>query len=234
MKLMDFFRGGDTGTSSPDPAPSTSDAAMNQQQTTSTGTPQNTGGEISDVDSFQDLWQTDDSNNNVDDSDLSSLFDVNPEKIQEAVTKINFTDSISQEALEAISAGGEDALKALSSTLNSVARDVFSKAMLANGVLVKQAFSKAQDKLDARTSKQFTKLRVSDELNSSNPLFKDPSVAPIVSAVREQLQRKYPDASPAEIRAQAEKYFNNLATKIKGPERVEDTGVDLSDFSNFG
>lgn len=230
MKLMDFFRGQQEPATAQEPVNNNQQTTMEPQNQEQQNQDQN-----SDMESFKDLWNNEPTEGEPpeDPSDLSSLFSVDQDKIKESVSKMDFTGTLSPEVLEAISSGGEDAVKAFATSLNSVAQEVFSKAMLANGSLVKQAFSKAQDKIDARTSRNYTRLKVSDELTSVNPLLKDPSVAPMVAAVQEQLQRKYPDASAADIRAQAEKYFTNFANMVKKPETPETPTKDLSDFSDF-
>lgn len=234
MSLMDFFKG------QPAPAPQESSSQQDSQGSQQSNDQnfqnnqqleQNSG-----VESFKDLWNNTNTEGEPleDDSDLSSLFTVDPDKINESTSKIDFTQSISPEALEAISAGGEEAVKAFATSMNKVAQEVFSKSMLASGSLVKQAFSKAQDRIDTRASRNFTRLKVSDELTSVNPLLKDPSVAPMVAAVQSQLQRKYPDASADEIRTQAEKYFENFAKLVTKPAKSSDTPErDITDFSDF-
>lgn len=235
MSLMDFFKGQPAPAMQESSQQSLQESQNNQQLNGSNSQNNQQQSENSGLESFKDLWNNTNTEGEQleDDSDLSSLFTVDPDKINESVSKIDFTQSISPEALEAISAGGEEAVKAFATSLNKVAQEVFSKSMLASGSLVKQAFSKAQDRIDARASRNFTRLKVSDELTSVNPLLKDPSVAPMVAAVQSQLQRKYPDASADEIRTQAEKYFENFAKLVtKKPESTAPER-DITDFSDF-
>lgn len=226
MSIMDFFRG-TQGTAAQETTAST------QQATTATNEQTQ---DLSTMDSFKDLWNNapiEGETATEDPADLTSLFTIDPKKIGESVSTIDFTESLPPDLLEKVSAGGDEAVKALLSSFNSFGRDVFSKAMLANGMLVKQAFSKAQGKIDARTSNNFRSLKVSEELTSTNPLLKDPSVVPIVSAIRKQLESKYPDASAADIQAQTEKYLVNFAKLVQGPEKSKSTERDTTDFSNF-
>jgi len=219
MKIMDIFRPSQPATPEPsvNPEPSANPSV-----------------DVSPMEAFKDIWQNGDSDTDVDDADFSSLFNIDPEKIQETVSNFDFTQSLDPAALDAISAGGEEAQKAFAASLNTVAKDVFSKAMLANGMLVKQALEKAQDKIDTRTSRNYQRLKASEELTSSNPLFKDPAVAPMIGAIQAQLHRKYPDASSSEIKQQAERYLLQFADVIRGPStKDKDITPTDSDFSNF-
>ena len=222
MKFSDIFR-----SSSPtEPAPTPVEPKQEEP----------TGVEVSPLESFKDIWQSDTAETEQDDADLSSLFSIDPEKINSTVSNIDFTKSLDPQVLESIAAGGEDAQKAFVASLNSVARDVFSQSMLANGMLVKQALTKAQDKIDARTSRNYNRLKASEAITSSNPLFKDPAVAPMVSAIQEQLHKKYPEADSESIKQQAEDYLLKFADVIRGPSdraRQEESTAKETDFSNF-
>ncbi|TFZ81695.1 hypothetical protein [Candidatus Macondimonas diazotrophica] len=222
MKFSDIFR------SSPATEPVSAPAESNQEESTEP--------KVSPLEAFKDIWQSDTTEAEQDDADLSSLFSIDPEKINSTVSNIDFTKSLDPQVLESIAAGGEDAQKAFLTSLNSVARDVFSQSMLANGMLVKQALTKAQDKIDTRTSRSYNRLKASEALTSSNPLLKDPAVEPMISAIQERLHKKYPDADSESIKQQAEEYLLKFADVIRGPSeqrKQEETSAKETDFSTF-
>lgn len=232
MSIMDFFRGsnGDAtpaaGTQGQQQAPQ-QQAAPQQEGAGNPTVPQQegeTGGEVSGLDAFKDIWnnEPDDSgNDNSQNYDPSSFLNVDPEAIQQAVAQVDFSQVLDRETLAQISEGGEQAQQAFAKSMNSIAQHVFSQSMIANATLVKQALNKSTSTFDARAQELMRRSQIDQTVSSSNPAFKHPSAAPIVKAMQSQLAQKYPQASPKEIADKANQWFEEFANEIGAPKRQQ-------------
>jgi len=136
---------------------------------------------------------------------------LDPDKLQELVSKANFSKVLSPETLSSIANGGEGAVEAFSTALNSVAQQVFMQATLASDKMLEQRLNSAMKAQEAKVQELVRQNQVSDTLNSKNSIFKDPAVAPVISALKSQLATKYPDATTTELTKMTEDYMIALA-----------------------
>ena len=230
MSILDIFR---SAPAAPAPAPV---APVETPTAGATLTPEApTNPDISAMDSFSDLWKNDPTAGTSEaDLDTDSLFTIDPQKIQDTVAKIDFANVLDSESLGKIAQGGEGAQQAFSESMNKVAQHVFTQSMLANAVLVKQALAGAQGQFDKRAENSYRKSQVTDAVRTSNPVFNHPSVVPMVEALESQLSRKYPTASPAEIKDKANMYFADFAKAIQAPDRkAAATSAGEMDWDKF-
>lgn len=174
------------------------------------------------LDTFKDLWTSGENGDDADDDTIESLFDIDPKKIEETVSKIDFAKSIDQDVIRKISEGGEEAQAAFALALNQVAQTVFSQSMLANGVLVKQALTGAQAQFDKRSSNNYKNTAVSDSLSKTNPLLNHPSVEPFIDVIKSRLTKKYPNAPAEEIKSKALQYLDEFAEAVQDPKRKKE------------
>ena len=171
------------------------------------------------LDSFKDIWQTP-ANPNPDEN--QSLFaNVDPQKLMESARKVNFSSTLTPENLQKIQSGGQEAVQALTESLNSVAQTVYAQSALATTKIVEQALLKQQEKFDASLPTMVKKFSANESLLSNNPLLSNPAIQPLVGALQEQLVRKNPNASTSEIQQQVVDYFaalgNTFAPKPATP-----------------
>lgn len=229
MSIMDFFR------AAPPAAPATAQTAEpgqtpppvtqpqdKQQQAQQTQQPQaapsqQATGTESPFDKFADLWKTDPNAN----QQTQPLLSVDPQKIQEAAAQINFANAIPKENFQKIAAGGEDAVKAFMESMNLVAQTTFAHSALATSKIVEQTMAKAKERYDAEIPGMVKKLQVSESLRSENPVFNNPAVSPLISAMEAQFTQKFPNASAEEIKAMAKDYIATVATALS-PQKPSD------------
>lgn len=174
--------------------------------------------EVSPLESIKDLWQTTDDANLDEGTEVEEIFNIDPAKIQETVSQINFAQVLDRGTLAKISEGGEDAIQAFADALNKVSQHTFTQAIVASSTLTKKALSQAQERFDKRVESFQRQSEVSKAVRSENPIFSHPSVEPLVEAVEAQLARKFPTASPQEISEKAKSYFLEFAKEIQAPE----------------
>jgi hypothetical protein len=156
----------------------------------------------------------------------------------EAAGKIDFAKVVTPEQLQAISTGGEGAVQAFAAALNSVAQTTYAQSAFAATKIVEQAVSRSKDSFLAELPQHIKKQTVSENLRADNPVYSNPAVQPIISALEAQLTVKYPQASAGEITTMAKQYVDALGTsfapKPAAPAAGGKNGVKADeDWSSF-
>lgn len=230
MSIMDMFRFGGSAPAAQAPATApasaptgTAPAGTTQQATTTPPATTEPAAAPDPLESFKDLWtppkegEPQPANFNP-----ADMFQIDPAKIQQSVSQMNFASTITPEVLQQITAGGEDAAKAFLVAMNGVAQQAFAQSMIGSAKLVEQALTKANDSLDARMQEGIRKQQVSSSLVEANPALAHPAAKPIVAALEAQFTSKYPTASPAEITKLAQDYLSKFAS-LASPAQKTDT-----------
>ena len=234
MDIMQLFRG--TPATPAAPAPTTPVAGNNGQPLQGTqggpgtntdpngvvpagstapnpGNPGTSSGEpASPLDAFKDIWKNDPTQTPA--GPAGVFGNVDPAKLMESAKKVNFSNAVSQEQMQAIAAGGESAVKAFAEAMNSVAQTVYAQSALATTKIVDQALVRAQESYDARIPTMVRKLSANEGLAANSPHLSNPALAPMVEALTEQFTRKNPNATSFEIQAQVNDYFSALGTVL--------------------
>lgn len=210
-----------TGAASPNAAPNGALPGNQDSNPAATVTP---------FDQFSDLWQTAPVDPNAPKN--SGVFgDIDPKRFMEAAGKIDFTKVVTPDQLQAISQGGENSVKAFAEALNSVAQTTYAQSSFAATKIVEQAMARAKDSFLADLPQHIKKQTVSENLRNDNPVFSNPAVQPIISALEAQLTVKYPAASAAEITGMAKQYVEALGTSF-APKQPEPQGAGKSGTKN--
>lgn len=155
---------------------------------------------------------------------------LDPKKMGEFVSRMDFTKHVKPEQLAAISKGGDEALPHLMELLNSVGRQSFAHAFTGlqrmSEAGIQAAIADARSEIPNFVADQM----LESGLESSNPLMKHPAFQPLVKNVREQYRQKFPKASPAELTNAVNAYFENLHAEMTGTKnkaKPQDTNQDL-------
>ena len=190
-------------------------------------------------DQFADLWKNEPTDPNAPAPNTSVFGNVDPKKFMEAAGKIDFAKVVTPDQLQKISAGGEDAMTAFAAALNSVAQTTYAQSAFASTKIVEQAMAKAKDSFLAELPTHIKQQTVKESLRQDNPIFSNPAVQPIISALEAQMTVKYPQATAAEITTMAKQYVEALGTsfapKPQEPARVPGSmkAKDDQDWSSF-
>lgn len=214
-----------TGAASPNTAPNGTVPATGDNINTPPATP---------LDQFSDLWKTPDSSGTP---AASGVFgNVDPKKFMEAAGKIDFAKVVTPEQLQAISQGGEGAVGAFAAALNSVAQTTYAQSAFASTKIVEQAVARARDSLIAELPSHIKQQTVKENLRAENPIFSNPAVQPVISALESQLAVKFPQATATELTTMARQYVEALGTsfapKPAEPQR-RNGSKDATDWSQF-
>lgn len=236
MSVMDLFRTvtpapAPQGTTPPNPQSGNNGQPLPGTQATgqtapngtipagaSAGNPGNPGdSNASPLAKFDDFWKNDPNSNNGTPPKLFNGLD--PSKLLDAAKKVDFAKTISQEQLQAISAGGDGAMQAFAAALNSVAQDVYGQSAVATTKLVEQAVSTVRAEYDAKIPTMLRKVGANDQLAGINPAFASPALQPLTEALTTQFVRKNPNASQQEIQQQVVDYMSAVANVFGTPPK---------------
>lgn len=234
MSIMDKIFGG-FGASAPAPntqpaqqvnpgnIPSGAGATDSSNTTVPPGTVQTS--QESPLANFADLWKP------VENAQTpEAMFaNVDPAKLMEAAKKTDFSKAISPDQLEAIAGGGQEAVAAFASAMNSVAQTVYANSALATTKIVEQALAKAQQQYDAKIPGLIKRQTVSDTLRTENPMFSNPAVQPLISALEAQLAVKNPNATANELTSMAKQYLEGVSTVFSNPKQGQESTTNAGD-----
>lgn len=247
MGIMDIFSGITGGSAAPAaPAPNTN--ANNQPQpgnippgagstnpnnpTVPAGTENKEGAPL---DQFADLWKNEPASEGREQN--TGLFNIDPKKMFEAAGKIDFAKMIKPEQLQAIAQGGDAAVQAFAQAMNGVAQGVYAQSAFATTKIVEQALGKAKQQYNSELPSLIKKHQVSDNLRAENPIFANPAIQPIISALEAQLTVKFPNATASEITGMAKQYVeavgSSFAPKPAAPENDGKAGANTTDWDKF-
>lgn len=165
------------------------------------------------LDQFNDLWNTAPVDPNA--HKPAGVFgNIDPKKFMEAAGKIDFTKVVTPEQLQAISTGGENAVQAFAAALNAVSQSVYAQSAYASTKIVEQALARSKDNFIAELPQHIKQQTVKENLRADNPIFANPAVQPIISALESQLTVKFPNATAGEITQMAKNYVEALGTSF--------------------
>lgn len=167
------------------------------------------------LDKYSDLWKNDPNAPKASDADLSVFGEVKGEDLLNAAGGIDFTKAVTPDILERIKAGGDAGVQATLEALNKVTQLNYAQSAHTTTKLIEQAISKARDQFTA-TLPAHIRSQGTEALIKENAVLSHPAAAPMVKGLVQQLQVKFPDASPAELTKQAEEYFLSFSQSIMG------------------
>jgi hypothetical protein len=165
------------------------------------------------LDQFSDLWNNAPTDPNAP-ANPGIFGDVDPKRFMEAAGKIDFTKVVTPDQLQAISAGGEGAMASFAAALNAVAQSTYAQSAYASTKIVEQALARSKDSFLAELPQHIKQQTVKENLRADNPIFSNPAVQPVISALEAQLTVKYPSASAGEITTMAKQYVDALGTSF--------------------
>jgi len=188
---------------------------------------------VSPLDAFNELWKNDPTKT----ADPNApMFNVDPQKIMDAASKMDLSSAITAERLQAITAGGEGAAKAMAEMLQSANTLAVSQNIITSTKLVEQALKQARKDFAAEVPGLIKSQTLHNELQNENPALSHPAAQPIVSAIQQQMQVKFPTATSVELRSKVNEYFNGLAaiaTKPNAPGTAKSQNRGETDWEAF-
>lgn len=195
--------------------------------------PDNVNTQESPLDTFKDLWQTDP-------NAKPPIGDYKPDpidqtKLQDIMSKVDFSSAVTPENLAAIQQGGEAGAAALINSLNSVAQQTLMQSIMVANKMTATEVQKAVNATKAQIPNLIKDQTTSNNLAEANPLFNNPAVAPMIDMVKSQLTVKYPDASATEITQKAQDYVKAFAESMNpiSPPNSQQESNEGTDWNKF-
>lgn len=196
------------------------------------------GASTTPLDQFKDLWEP---NKNADGTPITTeqptgvFGELDPKKFAEVAQKLDFSKMISAEELQKIAAGGEEAAKTFAQSLNRVAQQVYAQSAYASTHLTEKAVAKIREQIIADLPAHVKRHAFSENLRSENPVFSNPAITPLITALERQLATKYPQASQAELTQKAKDYIQGVGLTFapKPPEDKSKPAVREEDWEEF-
>lgn len=146
--------------------------------------------------------------------DNSYLPKIDPNKINESFSKINFAGNITPEQRAAMAQGGEAGVNAMMEVINNVGQQVASRMFHTNYGLLEKALPNAFDKFSGSLDSRINLNMAGNLGRSQNPIMADPQFSPMVDSIRTQISTKYPHLSADNLNSAVNKYFDDMATKL--------------------
>jgi hypothetical protein len=234
MGVFDIFRSGATSAAQNSPTLSSQNFDMNNPQArmnpadpantpplqTTQGQPTLTPEQIAAEaerlkslnDPYAELWNID-PKTNPQPADLAEFsFNMDPVKVNQQIGAMDFTKAITPEILQKIAAGGADAVTAMITAMNTVGQEAVKAALTTSVKVTETGIRNTGQRMKDQLPGLVRNETVSGVLREDNPLFNDPSTAPMMELVTQQMAMKFPQASPQEIKKHAMSYMANFAT----------------------
>lgn len=186
------------------------------------------------VDMFKGLFDNDP--NKQAPQDTRIFGDIKPEDIQTKVAQLNFLSQITDADLTAINAGGPDATKTVLRLINSAGQQAFMHSSLLTKELIEQSHVRNNDRMNTNIDARFRSNTVKSSVSTSNALAKDPTTAPLVDLVTNQMLQKYPNATPQELDSMVNQYFEQVSSKLGAKTQQQQEQQNTSgemDWENF-
>lgn len=179
---------------------------------------------------FVNLWQ----NEPIKEGDKPALPpELTAESLQKVMAKADFSSAITPENLAAITAGGEGAAQALMDTISAVAQQSMVQSTLINNKLTEQAVQRERDKFSTNLPEMLRSQAAADHLKTSNPLFANPAIKPVIEATQAQLLQKFPNATHAEITDMTQQYIIAMGESFAPTAVVNDNSDVGTDWDKF-
>lgn len=188
------------------------------------------------LDQFTKLFEND-PNEKPDPNDPNApIWNIDPAKLTEQASGINFVDSEQSQELAANALKGDAA--ALMQLINGATQKAYVQAAQLSGMLSEKATKTGIDRMTKNLPNHVREVQSRGELEGINPMFKHPAMQPLVEPIRRQVQSRNPEASPQEIAKQVNAYLREVSASL-GMKPTEDptarrTADDASqDFESF-
>lgn len=194
------------------------------------------------LDEMAKLWETDPNkqgNQPPADPFAEPLFTMDPAKLRESSSKLDFVGQVSPELVQKALSGDSQALMQV---INQTAQHAVSTSLQMSTMLAEQTGAKLGQRVKGALPTQMRQFQL-DNTPPQTQILQNPAVSPMLKLIRERIAVNNPNLRPAEVAAKAEQYMLDMATAIRGDvdgnrgdgsnNQQQQPGV-VTDFSNWG
>jgi hypothetical protein len=177
---------------------------------------------------FADLWK----DVPVPAAPTPVIGNIDPAAIQAAAAKNDFMKVVTEEQKAAITKGGPEAINAFMSVMQGMSQKSFGDSAQATAAMIKSALETQKTQIFAELPNLLKQNQVSENLRSSNPMFANPAVAPILEMMKNQVMAKHPNMPAAEQVKMAQDYVLSFADQL-GKKSPAPAGTNTTDWDLF-
>lgn len=164
---------------------------------------------------FVDLFKVQEPNKNAITSPFAT-FDAN--KFQEQLANTDLVSGVlTPELIGKISAGGEDAVRAMAVLINKVGQETLSKAVQFSVRTADLGFNKSRESVFADLPNHIRNQTANSELYQQHPNLRNPAAKPYIDDLTQRLIAQHPNATEAEIAGMVSNYFTNIGELFTKP-----------------
>ena len=161
---------------------------------------------------------------------------LDPTKLQDIISKADFTKALTQENLAKVAAGGEDAIAAVTAYIHSLDQQVVMQDTRASNKMTAQVVEAADAAYSASLPDLIRSQTTANALTKAKPVFQNPAVKPVIEAVQAQLARKNPDATADQLTEMAQSFVAVMGESFS-PKPAADPSApgapDTMDWAKF-
>ena len=188
------------------------------------------------VDAFKDLWQT--TPNQQGNPQAAPIFQLDQTKLASAVKGMNFASHVNPDAVAKITQGGPEAVQALQELLNGVGQAAVAQALAGSAAIAEGGIKRYGEGITSQLPDMVKRHTVQESFRAENPALTNPAFSPVVNAIQQQIQQKFPTASAAEIRQKTSEYFDAMAgaagfQKAPAQDPSQQKQAEEQDWSKF-
>lgn len=162
---------------------------------------------------FEKMWEVKPEGKGNETPSLIPRLNMDPTKLSQAVSQLDFTKTIPQELMAKAMAGNDPA--SLIGVINLASQAAFQHGIQATGKMIEESFGQQANTLMNHTLPS-TMQSFSNKaaVASAAPIMNNPAVAPLANLVREQFTLHNPLATSAEVAGHVTKYFDALGQEF--------------------
>jgi hypothetical protein len=183
------------------------------------------------LDAFKDIWNTPD-NTNTEATDFFAKLD--PAKVMESARKVNFAGGVTPELMAKIAAGGPEAIQAFQQAINNSSQQVYGRSTVTTAEIVKAALAEQREQFQKQLPGIMKGMNLTDSLQTENPLYANPALAPLVEMAKTQFLQKNPTATQSEIKQQVNDFMNAMQSALAPkPIKTAEQKAAETDWTSF-
>lgn len=199
--------------------------------------PKKQGGEGDDpMADLKSLWEPnkDDKGQPIkeDNTPKSFMPKLDEKALMEKVEQMDFTKGLTAEEMDAIKEGGDKAVGAFANMLNRAGRRSFLTAFQASSKMAEQGFTQAQERFMESLGPRMREMMIDQGLGEDLSIVDNPMFKPQVDNVKAQILKKFPRATPQQVRSYIKQYFEALKTELTKTKQKDDPNAEQSKLRN--
>lgn len=188
------------------------------------------------LDAFQDIFKIDPNKQPAKNPLEDKLFNLDPKKLGDAVSKLDFTRGLNPESIQKALQGD---VAEFGNIMNHVTRSAYMMSTQMLLSMMEGGIRTNNERFTGTLDGKFRDFNI-QSASSSNPALNHPSAKPVVSALKQHIAQQNPSLSPAEVQKQAEDYFlamgkamNTVGSDLNPGDPNNPNAGKEEDWSNY-